>query len=79
MTEKRKHNPWLSVIAVALGAFSLIIAEFLPVGLLPEISRESGITEGRAGLMVSITGLLAAIRAPVTAIMIGRLDRRFVW
>ncbi|MFB8374627.1 hypothetical protein [Paenibacillus taichungensis] len=79
MTEKRKHNPWLLVIAVALGAFSLIIAEFLPVGLLPEISRESGITEGRAGLMVSITGLLAAIGAPVTAIMIGRLDRRFVW
>jgi len=28
--------------------------------------------------MVSITGLLAAIEAPVTGIMIGRLDRRFV-
>lgn len=75
---KRKTSAWLAVTAIALGAFSLVIAEFLPIGLLPEISRDLGVSEGRAGLMVTGTSLLAALGAPVTTMAIGRLDRRLV-
>ncbi|MFD0714096.1 hypothetical protein [Paenibacillus sp. GCM10027626] len=77
-SKRKERRSWYSVVAIALGAFSLVIAELLPVGLLTEISKDLQVTEGTAGLMVTGTGLLAAIGAPVTTIAIGRLDRRNV-
>jgi DHA1 family purine ribonucleoside efflux pump-like MFS transporter len=69
---------WLGVLAIALGALSLVVTEFLPVGLLPGISRDLGIAEGTAGLAVTATAILGFIAAPITAIAIGRADRKLV-
>src|ERR1700733_11060629 len=72
-------NPsWLGVIAIALGAFALVVTEFLPVGLLPGIARDLGVPEGTTGLAVTATAILGFIAAPVTALSIRRLDRRLV-
>ncbi|MFM0341438.1 MFS transporter [Paraburkholderia fungorum] len=72
-------NPsWLGVIAIALGAFALVVTEFLPVGLLPGIASDLGVPEGTAGLAVTATAILGFIAAPVTALSIRRLDRRLV-
>ena len=40
------HSPWPAVISIAIGAFALVTTEFLPVGLLPAIAAELGVTEG---------------------------------
>lgn len=72
------RKAWFAVTAIALGAFAMVITEFLPIGLLPEIYRSFGISEGTSGLMVTATGLLAAIAAPVVILAAGRLDRRIV-
>jgi DHA1 family purine ribonucleoside efflux pump-like MFS transporter len=69
---------WPGVLAIALGALSLVVTEFLPVGLLPGISRDLGVAEGTAGLAVTATAILGFIAAPVTAIAIGRVDRKRV-
>ena len=69
---------WTAVLTVAVGAFALVTAEFLPVGLLPRIVADIGVTEGQAGLMVTIPGLVAAVTAPTTLALAGRLDRRLV-
>jgi DHA1 family purine ribonucleoside efflux pump-like MFS transporter len=69
---------WPGVLAIALGALSLVVTEFLPVGLLPGISRDLGVTEGTAGLAVTVTAILGFIAAPITAIAIGRADRKRV-
>lgn len=69
---------WVGVFAIALGAFALVVTEFLPVGLLPGISRDLGITEGTAGLAVTATALLGFLAAPITAMSIGKADRRHV-
>jgi DHA1 family purine ribonucleoside efflux pump-like MFS transporter len=69
---------WPGVLAIALGALSLVVTEFLPVGLLPGICRDLGITEGTAGLAVTATAILGFITAPVAAIAIGRADRKRV-
>jgi len=69
---------WPGVLAIALGALSLVVTEFLPVGLLPGISRDLGVAEGTAGLAVTATALLGFLAAPVTAIAIGRADRKTV-
>jgi len=70
---------WLAVFAVAISAFAFVTSEFLPVGLLPQIARDLGVTPGTAGLMVTTPGVLAAIFAPGMLILAGRMDRRRVF
>lgn len=69
---------WFAVAAVTLAAFAFVTTEFLPVGLLPQISRDLGLTPGIGGLMVTITGLSAAVSAPATMLLARRIDRRRV-
>ena len=43
-------NPaWNAIVAIALGVAGLIIAEFLPAGMLTPMASDLGITEGVAG------------------------------
>lgn len=69
---------WLSVFSVALGAFAFVTTEYLPVGILPQIARDMGITDGHAGLMVTIPGIIAAISAPTMMIGAGKVNRRLL-
>ncbi|MGI5273914.1 MFS transporter [Nonomuraea sp. CA-218870] len=67
---------WLAVASLAMGTFAIVTSEMLPVGLLTSISGELGVSDGTAGLMMSAPGLVAAVSAPVLAIIARRLDRR---
>lgn len=67
---------WLAVLSVALGAFVVVTSEFLPIGLLTHISSGLQVSDGMAGLMISIPGLVAAVAAPVITVAAGRFDRR---
>ncbi|HEV7814720.1 MAG TPA: MFS transporter, partial [Janthinobacterium sp.] len=69
---------WLSVLSVTVGAFAFVTTEFLPVGLLPQIARDLGVSPGTAGLMVTIPGIIAAISAPGVMLGAGRIDRRLI-
>ncbi|MRW88946.1 MFS transporter [Duganella sp. FT80W] len=71
-------SPWPGVLSIAIGAFALVTTEFLPVGLLPAIAAELGVTEGVAGMMVTVPGLVAALAAVLVTVGIGRTDRRYV-
>ena len=70
---------WLAVVAVAVSAFAFVTAEFLPVGLLPQIAQDLGVKPGVAGLMVTTPGVMAAIFAPTLIVSAGRMDRRYVF
>ncbi|MFI1331678.1 hypothetical protein ACH4U7_16350 [Streptomyces sp. NPDC020845] len=50
---------WLAVLAVTLGIFSLMTSELLPVGLLTPVGSALHVSEGTAGLMVTVPGLVA--------------------
>jgi predicted MFS family arabinose efflux permease len=69
---------WLAVLAVALGAFVFVTSEFLPIGLLTQISAGLHVSDGIAGLMVTIPGLVATFAAPLMTIGAGRVDRRIL-
>ncbi|WP_420991663.1 MFS transporter [Cupriavidus sp. 30B13] len=69
---------WLAVGSVTIGAFAFVTTEFLPVGLLPQVAAEFGVTPGTAGLMVTTPGILAAISAPGMMLGAGRIDRRLI-
>ncbi|KAB2349461.1 MFS transporter [Actinomadura rudentiformis] len=69
---------WSAVGAVALGTFSIVTTEMLPVGLLTPMGAEMGVSGGIAGLTMSLPGLVAAVAAPAVTLCTGRLDRRLV-
>jgi len=69
---------WLAVGSVTIGAFAFVTTEFLPVGLLPQVARDLGVTPGTAGLMVTVPGVIAAISAPGMMLGAGRIDRRHI-
>ena len=70
---------WLAVGAVAIGAFAFVTTEFLPVGVLPRVAADLGVSPGTAGLMVTVPGIIAAISAPGLMLVAGRMDRRRVF
>ncbi|MEF2976702.1 MFS transporter [Subtercola sp. YIM 133946] len=78
MTLTTERRGWLSVLSVALGSFVLVLSEFLPIGLLPSIASDLGVSIGVAGLMVVGTGLIGAVAAPVVTVVTSRVDRRVV-
>ena len=72
------RRQWASVTAVAAGTFALVSAEFLPVGMLGDIAADLDVSDGTAGLLVTLPGLTAAIASPVLTVSAGRVDRRLV-
>ncbi len=72
----RSRHPLVSVTAIALGAFSVVVSEFVPVGALPQISEGLGVSEGTAGLLVTLPALSGAVAAPAATVLMRRLDRR---
>ncbi|MFE5885259.1 MFS transporter [Streptomyces hydrogenans] len=59
-----------------LGIFSIVTTEILPIGLLTSIGSSFTISNGMAGLMMTMPGLLAAVSAPVVTVATGHVDRR---
>tara|TARA_R110001606_G_scaffold399224_1_gene582527 strand:+ start:11893 stop:13188 length:1296 start_codon:yes stop_codon:yes gene_type:complete len=69
---------WGAVIAMTLGVFGLVTAEFLPASLLTPMASDLSITEGMAGQAVSATAILAVFASLLTATVTRRMDRRYV-
>ncbi|MEU8581997.1 MFS transporter [Streptomyces abikoensis] len=69
---------WLAVVSVMLGIFSIVTTEILPIGLLTKIGSSFALSDGMAGLMMTMPGFLAAISAPVVTVATARVDRRLM-
>lgn len=74
--ERATLRSWLAVAALSAATFSITATEMLPVGLLTPISDSLRVSEGSAGLTVTLTGIVAALAAPAVPLAVGRLDRR---
>ncbi|MFD1831261.1 MFS transporter [Streptomyces desertarenae] len=67
---------WLAVSVVTLGTFLLVTAEQLPIGLLTSVGSALSVSEGTAGLMVTVPSIVAGFAAPLVPMIVGSLDRR---
>ncbi|MBT2227724.1 MFS transporter [Nonomuraea sp. NEAU-A123] len=79
ITPIRTRSPlidWLAVIALTLGIFAIVTSEILPIGLLTTIGADFGLSDGIAGLTMTLPGIVAAIAAPAVTLATARLDRR---
>ncbi|GAA0940695.1 MFS transporter [Nonomuraea longicatena] len=67
---------WLAVGSLTAGVFAIVTSEILPIGLLPEIGADFGVSDGVAGLTMTLPGLVAAVAAPAVTLATARVDRR---
>ncbi|WTW99577.1 MFS transporter [Streptomycetaceae bacterium NBC_01309] len=73
-----RRGGWLAVTVVGTATFTVVTSEMLPVGLLTPLGESLGVSEGTAGLALTVTGLAAAVAAPALAPLFARHDRRRV-
>jgi predicted MFS family arabinose efflux permease len=69
---------WMAVIALALGVASLIIAEFLPAGMLTPMAQGLGMSEGMTGQAVTATSVLAVVTSLLISVVTASFNRRTV-
>lgn len=69
---------WAGVVALAVGIFVLITVEELPIGVLSVMAPDLGVSDGVAGLAVTVPGILAGAVALSTPVLVRGLDRRLV-
>ncbi|WP_460660224.1 MFS transporter [Kribbella swartbergensis] len=69
---------WAASVTMAATVFTVVTAEMLPVGLLTPIGSSLQVSEGTAGLTLTVTGVVSALAAPLLPLLLGKLDRRVV-
>ncbi|MCJ2182580.1 MFS transporter [Novosphingobium sp. 1949] len=69
-----RFNP--GIAALAVGAFGIGMTEFAPMGLLPIIAGDLGVSVPVAGVLISAYAMGVVVGAPLMALTTGRMDRR---
>jgi DHA1 family inner membrane transport protein len=69
-------NPPL--VALSIGAFGIGVTEFAPMGMLPGIAADLGVSIPTAGLLVSAYALGVLIGAPLMTLTTGKIPRRYL-
>lgn len=69
-----KPNP--PILALAVGAFGIGVTEFAPMGMLPVIAGDLGVSVPVAGLLISAYAFGVVLGAPLLTLTTGRMPRR---
>ena len=69
-----KHNA--PILALAAGAFGIGVTEFTPMGMLPLIAHDLGVSIPTAGILISAYALGVMIGAPLVTLTTSRVSRR---
>ncbi|HEV7246142.1 MAG TPA: MFS transporter [Shinella sp.] len=77
-SEADARPAWGAVIAMTLGVFGLVGAEFLPASLLTPMAADLRISEGMAGQAVTATAAVALVTSLLITVVTRKLDRRLV-
>ncbi len=72
----RPSHPWCAVLSVTLAVFAVTVTEMLPAGLIPQMADDLQVSDGAAGLTVTVYGVIAGLTAPATTKWTHRMDRR---
>ncbi len=64
------------LLALAIGAFGIGVTEFAPMGMLPAIATDLGVSIPAAGLLISAYAMGVLIGAPLTTLATFNVPRR---
>ena len=77
-TAQLQRTSWGAVLALALGAASLVTSELLPASLLSPMAQGLGVSEGMAGQAISTSAFVAIFASLFASTLTRGLDRRVV-
>lgn len=66
----------LPLLALAIGAFAIGTTEFSPMGLLPNIAHDLGVSIPSAGMLITGYALGVMLGAPIVTLWFGGFARR---
>ncbi|MFD1555040.1 MFS transporter [Paraburkholderia silviterrae] len=69
-------SAWLSLLALAMGAFSIGTTEFSPMGLLPVIAQGVHVSIPSAGMLITTYAIGVMVGAPLMTLAFSRWSRR---
>ncbi|MFC3694485.1 MFS transporter [Chenggangzhangella methanolivorans] len=69
-------KPNLGLLALAVGAFGIGVTEFAPMGLLPVIAEDLGVSIPTAGMLISAYAVGVMAGAPLMTLTTGSVPRR---
>ncbi len=64
------------LLALATGAFGIGVTEFAPMGMLPVIAHDLGVSIPSAGLLISAYAMGVVLGVPLMTLTTGRIPRR---
>ena len=67
---------WLPLLGLTCAAFVFNTSEFVPIGLLTDIAADFGLTEARAGLLISVYAWVVMLLSLPLMIIASRFDLR---
>ncbi|MFD3247270.1 MFS transporter [Rahnella aquatilis] len=77
-TRQKERAYWSGVFATTLCVFALVASEFMPVSLLTPISADLGVSEGRVGQGIAISGLFAVLTSLSISALAGAFNRKIL-
>lgn len=69
-------KPNLPILALAVGAFGIGVTEFAPMGMLPIIASDLGVSIPIAGMLISAYAFGVMLGAPLMTLTTGRVPKR---
>ena len=76
--ERNAVPAWGAVTALSMCVALLIASEFMPISLLTPMAADLGVSAGRTGQAISISGLFAVAASLLVTTLAGSLDRKWV-
>ncbi|WP_322092247.1 MFS transporter [Paraburkholderia bannensis] len=74
--QNAQGNAWLTLLALAMGAFAIGTTEFSPMGLLPVIAAGVHVSIPSAGMLITAYAIGVMIGAPLMTLALSRWSRR---
>ncbi|MEI6002875.1 MFS transporter [Paraburkholderia bengalensis] len=73
---EQSGSAWFSLLALAMGAFSIGTTEFSPMGLLPVIAQGVHVSIPTAGMLITAYAIGVMVGAPLMTLAFSRWSRR---
>lgn len=74
MQTKKSLTRWLPLLGLTFAVFVFNTSEFMPIGLLSDIASDLGISDARAGLLISVYAWVVALMSLPLMIMASRME-----